>query len=172
MAETYPSNLPLPEHVSYSTAQGYGVVRTSIPGPSENQAVYFNAPSETISAQWAMDDADYAAWLAWMQANCYTWFYMPVVSSHAPVNITSTVLVRAITPISRQLAGYNWQRVSLTLELVPGQADDPLAPAPSWDFIDGGSNAIPPIGPDIGPIEGGTPANPSPGLIWAQLYDY
>lgn len=169
MTEIYPANLPLPEYTGYTVVQSYGQARTNLPGPLKNQTTYYNAPRAVIGASWAMDDATYSTWLTWIKDNAFDWFYLPVVSPNVPVDITSTQLVRAMSPAAMTLQGYNWQRVGLTLEIQPAQDPDPLAPTPVYsDFISAGSPGVP--SPDI--IDAGSPGAPSPDLITASIYGY
>ncbi len=169
MAETYPTTLPLPDDTGYGNVQSYGTIRTNLPGPIKEQETTYNSARVLITATFSMDDATYATWLAWIKANAYEWFYMPVVSPRTPVDISSTALVRATDAPTMSLAGYNWQRASLSLEMIPGALDDPLAPPRVYNnFIDAGSPAS--LSPDI--IDAGNAATPSPDIFTASLYDY
>jgi hypothetical protein len=166
----YPSTLPAPEYGSYAGVMDAGLVRTQAGGAEPYQDATFNSEVVTLNLSFSMDDADFDAWFAWVDDNGYDWFYMDLVTPLVPVDILSRHKVRFVADYLVNQRGDNWQRITVGAEMIPNEAEDPLAPVPQYnDFIVAGTPASP--SPDD--IQAGTPASPSTGgLISAELYYY
>ena len=115
----YPSTLPMPDAGSYSAIVDQGLIRTSFPVTAPNQVKNYNAPRVDINMTFSMTNADYETWLAWMMANGYDWFNMPVVSPRTPTDITSIQLVRLSSPVQVTKKGDNWLSATVAAELIP-----------------------------------------------------
>lgn len=170
MMETYPTNFPLPDKSSYSGLIQQGIVRTSVAVPAPNQILVFSRERTDLSMQFSMVNDDYTAWIEWVYANGYDYFYMPVISEYTPVDdIFSTHRVRFTTDIQYVKRGDNWLTVSIGAEILQGDTQDSLALSNrSYEFVLGGSPGSP--SPDV--VNSGSPSAPSTDTITGNLYAY
>lgn len=167
MIVKYPEHLPLPNMPGQDAEIGYGLGRTSIPTALAKQRKYFNAPRIDKVLAFGMTNDTYVEWIAWMRDHGDSWFDIQIVSSRKPVDIMATHRVRVSTPYEYTKAGDNWIEVSVGVELVPGDAEDPLVSRPEYDWIVAGN----PQYPAADEIRAGAPATPSTeGPIAPHLY--
>lgn len=167
--ETYPANFPLPDRDSYSGLIQQGVVRTSVSVPAPNQILVFSRERTDLAMQFSMTNDLYTDWLAWVYANAYSYFLMPVVSEYTPVDIVSTHRVRFTSDIQYVKRGDDWLTVSVGAEILQGDTQDPLAFSNRvYDFVLGGS----PGSPSADVVQPGSPAAPSTDTITGSLYAY
>ena len=124
---TYPDTLPLPDHASYAGASTMAAKASPVRTPANDQAVYFNSMRTVLTLTFHMTDTDLQLWMIWLDNEGWDWFDIPLVAPAMPVNITSTQKARCISSAQVQTAGYNWNSVSIQVELVPSGTDDPLA---------------------------------------------
>ena len=115
----YPANLPLYDKQGYAGVIDEGVLRTSFQVTSPNQVRLHNSPREDITMTWHMDNDTFKTWIAWIEANAYDWFNMPVISSRQPTDITSTQLVRFTSEVTTAKRGDNWMSATVSIELQP-----------------------------------------------------
>jgi len=117
---TYPSAFPLPQTENYSGAIDFGIVRTSIPTANASQTINNNSPTTEVSMTFKMKNDDILIWELWALNNGYQYFYMPIVSSATPTDITSVQRVRFISNIQHQKLGDDWSSCTVAAEIVPG----------------------------------------------------
>ena len=117
----YPNTLPLPDYGTYAGVVNNGLQRTTVLTTDANQIIRFNSPRADVSMTFSMDNDIYALWFSWVQSNGYYWFSMPVVSPDTPTDITSVRTVRFTGGVQYQKAGDNWLRVTVGVELLPGE---------------------------------------------------
>lgn len=167
MSTKYPSNFPPANAPGFTGTNRVGLGRTSVPAALAKQRKYFNAPKIELTVTFGMTNDTYTDWFEWIRANGDNWFDLPVVSHRAPVDILSTHRVRTMSPVELVKQGDNWVDVSVEIELVPGDAEDPFAARPSYDWIVAGT----PAAPSADDIQAGSPASPSTGgAIAPHLY--
>ncbi len=168
MTETYPQEFPTPDVTAYNGAITYGLGRTTVPTALANQRKYFNAPRLELSLTFSMTNDEYLTWFDWMRENGLKWFRMPIVSPRMPVDITSTHRIRVMSDYQLEKQGDNWLSVTVGVEAVPGDSEDPFAPViePDWVIAGGPSN------PSADVIIGGTPASPSTDWYRGEIYYY
>ena len=163
----YPFELPLPDYGSYTGVVDQGLIRTSFPIAAPSQIKGFNSPTVQISLTFSMTNAQWYDWNQFITNYGYQWFTMPVVSPKNPNLITSVHRVRTISDIQYVKRGHNWVSTTIIVEMVPGDADDPLAVGERvYDTIVAGS----PQTPSADVIVAGLP--PSPEFISASIYYY
>ena len=166
----YPTTLPLPDYGSYSGVSDKGLVRTSVSTPAPTQIQLYGSPRHDASMVFSMTNDVYAdEWLPWVDQFGYDWFNMPVVSPYDPVQITSTHRCRMTTDLQLSKRGDNWLSVSVGVEILQGDKQDPNSPTSRvYDAV----NAGVPSNPSTDRVIAGTPANPSTDTIQGNLYAY
>lgn len=164
----YPDTLPSPDHVNYSGVIDNGLLRSQVPSAQAIQYAQFNAPTTTFGLVFSMTNATYLEWSAFIEEFGYDWFeFNDVISGMLPqIYPTSTQRVRCISDVNYTKRGHDWLSVSVEVELIPGDSQDPLATLPDYDFIIAGT----PASPSADWIIAGTPAAPSIEWIRAELY--
>ena len=121
MAIDYPGTLPIPD--SYGGGIGVGLISSEGGGPELERRNTYNKRRTDFQMSWSMDNATYKTWLTWVQANAYDWFNMPVITDRTPTTtINSTQRTRFTSPVSYAKQGDNWLSVSVSAELIPGDA--------------------------------------------------
>ena len=117
----YPSTLPMPD--SYSGVESVGLLSSEGGGPELNRRKSYNSRRIDFQMTFSMDNSTYKTWLSWMQTNGYDWFNMPVIAGRLPTGeIDSIQRTRLTSPITYAKQGDNWLSVSVSAELVPGDA--------------------------------------------------
>lgn len=164
----YPDTLPPPDHVNYSGVIDNGLVRSQVPSAQAYQYASFNAETTTFGLVFSMSNATYLEWDAWVKDNAYDWFeFSDVISGMLPqIYPTSTQRVRFISDVGYTKHGHDWLSVSVQVELVPGDSQDPLATLPDYDWIIGRN----PYDPAPDWIIGKLPVDPATDWIRAELY--
>jgi len=117
---TYPSNLPLPDYGSYIGTIDVGLVRTSVPNANAAQFINANAPTTEISMTFTGNRDLIFEWQLWALGQGYQYFWLPVVSSATPTNITSLQRCRFISNIHLQKVGDDRYSATVQAEIVPG----------------------------------------------------
>ena len=166
----YPSTLTPPDHGSYSGLLDQGLVRTSVSTPAPGQTTLFYNPRSDLSMVFSMtNDAYWLEWLPWVQENGWDWFNMALVSQYNPVEVTSTHRCRMTTDLELTKRGDNWVSVSVGMEILQGDTEDPLAGTGRfYDAVVAGT----PASPSADRVLAGTPTSPSTDTIQANIYAY
>ena len=155
--------------MSYGAVMQPGLIRPQQPMPAPGQLVNYGTHRTDQSMQFSMNNDDYQVWLLWVYTYAYHYFLMPIVSEYTPVDVTSTHRVRFTTDIQYTKRGDDWITVSVGVEILQGDTEDPLASTTrEYDYILAGSASSPSL--DV--IDAGTASNPSTDTITGSLYAY
>jgi hypothetical protein len=168
----YPSTLPCVSRIEgHSAALSAGLVQTPMEAGNLRQRRRHRTLPHRIELAFMIDQAVYAAWLAWVNANAFDTFVamrLPGLLASRAGTSTALVPVRFVSDISTELVQAHrlwFWRCRVTAEWMPTTED--LAPITQGNWIAATDDAPDwiiagtPLTPSVSTITGGTPLNPS-----------
>lgn len=161
----YPLTLPCVSRVEGHAATAFaGVVRTPQEAGTTRQRRAHRAMPHQLALVFVMDQAVYASWLAWVNANAFDdWIMLELpglLASRAGADTVPTP-VRFISDIQAELLDVHrlwYWRVRVQAEWLPTADDWTTIPLGDWivaDLLD--------LPPDS--VHAGSPSLPSPGVV-------
>ena len=162
----YPDYFAPPQHTGVQGTVDVGLRRTSVPTALPQQIKDYNAPRVEIGLRFEMTIDAAPVWLQWFYDIKWRWFTMDIVSPWTPRNIVSAHTVRPISTIQYAKLGDNWCSMSMRIEVVQNDGQDPFIPEPTYDWIIARTPWQPP--PDS--IIAKSPDDPAIPIIISHLY--